>query len=63
MVQAPVVSRVDKRGGDGMAPTMEIRDGDGMAPAMEIRIDGHLVINVKHLQWKFRGNECIVLVK
>ncbi|KAA8540758.1 hypothetical protein F0562_024323 [Nyssa sinensis] len=26
---------------------------------MEIRIDGHLVIHVKHLQWKFRGNESI----
>ncbi|KAJ0755158.1 hypothetical protein HanPI659440_Chr09g0354761 [Helianthus annuus] len=33
--------------------------GDGVAPAMEIKIDGHLMINVKHLQWKFRGNECI----
>lgn len=33
--------------------------GDGVAPAMEIRIDGYLMINVKHLQWKFRGNECI----
>ncbi|KAF5743721.1 hypothetical protein HS088_TW08G00308 [Tripterygium wilfordii] len=28
-------------------------------PEMEIRIDGHLVIHVKHLQWKFRGNESI----
>ncbi|XP_052175879.1 uncharacterized protein LOC127790407 [Diospyros lotus] len=28
-------------------------------PEMEIRIDGHLVIFVKHLQWKFRGNESI----
>ncbi|XP_051123369.1 uncharacterized protein LOC127246163 [Andrographis paniculata] len=28
-------------------------------PEMEIRIDGHLAIHVKHLQWKFRGNECI----
>ncbi|KAL8230582.1 hypothetical protein R6Q57_000360 [Mikania cordata] len=33
--------------------------GDRVAPAMEIRIDGHLMINVKHLQWKFRGNEFI----
>ncbi|KAA8533217.1 hypothetical protein F0562_033250 [Nyssa sinensis] len=28
-------------------------------PEMEIRIDGKLVIHVKHLQWKFRGNESI----
>ncbi|KAI3785810.1 hypothetical protein L1987_44936 [Smallanthus sonchifolius] len=35
------------------------RGGDGVAPAMEIRIDGHLMISVKHLQWKFRGNESI----
>ncbi|KAG8388542.1 hypothetical protein BUALT_Bualt02G0136300 [Buddleja alternifolia] len=28
-------------------------------PEMEIRIDGHLVIHVKHLQWKFRGNESV----
>ncbi|KAI3807013.1 hypothetical protein L1987_22933 [Smallanthus sonchifolius] len=26
---------------------------------MEIRIDGELMIHVKHLQWKFRGNELI----
>ncbi|KAL4397178.1 uncharacterized protein LOC107489597 [Arachis duranensis] len=32
-------------------------------PEMEIRIDGHLVIHVKHLQWKFRGNESIHLSK
>ncbi|XP_059657191.1 uncharacterized protein LOC132303783 [Cornus florida] len=31
----------------------------GVDPEMEIRLDGHLVIHVKHLQWKFRGNECI----
>lgn len=31
----------------------------GADPEMEIRIDGHLVIHVKHLQWKFRGNEYI----
>lgn len=31
----------------------------GVDPEMEIRIDGHLVIHVKHLQWKFRGNESI----
>ncbi|RDX70134.1 hypothetical protein CR513_50656, partial [Mucuna pruriens] len=35
----------------------------GVQPEMEIRIDGHLVIHVKHLQWKFRGNESIHLSK
>ncbi|KAK1363170.1 Kinesin heavy chain [Heracleum sosnowskyi] len=34
---------------------------DGDDPEMEIRIDGHLVIHVSHLQWKFRGNETIHL--
>ncbi|CAL0305119.1 unnamed protein product [Lupinus luteus] len=28
-------------------------------PELEIRIDGNLVIHVKNLQWKFRGNEPI----
>lgn len=32
---------------------------NGVEPEMEIRIDGLLVIHVKHLQWKFRGNESI----
>ncbi|KAL8041885.1 hypothetical protein ABFX02_09G013800 [Erythranthe guttata] len=32
-------------------------------PEMEIRIDGHLAVHVKHLQWKFRGNESIHLNK
>lgn len=32
---------------------------DRVEPEMEIRVDGHLVIYVKHLQWKFRGNESI----
>jgi hypothetical protein len=36
---------------------------NGDEPEMEIRIDGHLVIHVKHLQWKFRGNEYINLRK
>ncbi|XVF54560.1 hypothetical protein PTKIN_Ptkin05aG0190800 [Pterospermum kingtungense] len=31
----------------------------GVEPEMEIRIDGVLVLHVKHLQWKFRGNESI----
>ncbi|XAR67967.1 hypothetical protein NMG60_11002929 [Bertholletia excelsa] len=30
---------------------------------MEIRIDGNLVVHVKHLQWKFRGNESIQVNK
>ncbi|KAL7599540.1 hypothetical protein Lser_V15G21397 [Lactuca serriola] len=33
----------------------------GVDTEMEIRIDGHLMIHVKHLQWKFRGNECVNL--
>lgn len=32
---------------------------NGFEPEMEIRIDGYLVIHVKHLQWKFRGNESV----
>ncbi|XP_052203993.1 uncharacterized protein LOC127809269 [Diospyros lotus] len=28
-------------------------------PHMEIRIDGNLVLQVRHLQWNFRGNEFI----
>ncbi|OMO51979.1 hypothetical protein CCACVL1_29464 [Corchorus capsularis] len=35
----------------------------GVEPEMEIRIDGHLVLHVKHLQWKFRGNESIYVNK
>ncbi|XP_042500607.1 uncharacterized protein LOC122078615 [Macadamia integrifolia] len=35
----------------------------GLDPEMKIRIDGHLAINVKHLQWKFRGNERISMSK
>ena len=31
----------------------------GVEPEMEIKLDGHLLIHVKHLQWKFRGNESI----
>nr|GEW47595.1 hypothetical protein [Tanacetum cinerariifolium] len=30
---------------------------------MEIRIDGELMIHVNHLQWKFRGNESIIIKK
>ncbi|KAK7302149.1 hypothetical protein RJT34_13030 [Clitoria ternatea] len=38
-------------------------DSSVVQPEMEIRFDGHLVIHVKHLQWKFRGNESIHLNK
>ncbi|KAB1213144.1 hypothetical protein CJ030_MR5G015868 [Morella rubra] len=31
----------------------------GFDPKMEIKVDGNLVIHIKHLQWKFRGNESI----
>ncbi|KAK4767293.1 hypothetical protein SAY86_015043 [Trapa natans] len=30
-------------------------------PEMEIKIDGQLVVQVKHLRWKFRGNESIFI--
>ncbi|KAM7273771.1 hypothetical protein ACFE04_028435 [Oxalis oulophora] len=33
----------------------------GVEHEMEMCIDGDLVIHVKHLQWKFRGNETILL--
>ncbi|GAV63040.1 LOW QUALITY PROTEIN: PP2C domain-containing protein/DUF868 domain-containing protein, partial [Cephalotus follicularis] len=36
---------------------------DGIDPALEIRVDGHLAVLVKHLQWKFRGNEFINVSK
>ncbi|KAI4317316.1 hypothetical protein L6164_025194 [Bauhinia variegata] len=32
---------------------------DGVDPELEIKIDGNLALNVKHLQWKFRGNQSI----
>lgn len=39
------------------------RGNGGLEPEMDISIDGHLVIHVKHLQWKFRGNESIYVNK
>lgn len=36
---------------------------DGLDPRLEIRVDGKLVVHVKHLQWKFRGNESITVSK
>ncbi|XVF43893.1 hypothetical protein PTKIN_Ptkin02bG0077500 [Pterospermum kingtungense] len=32
---------------------------DGFDPVLEIRVDGKVAIQIKHLQWKFRGNESI----
>ncbi|GLT29096.1 hypothetical protein SLA2020_039820 [Shorea laevis] len=43
--------------------TIGIALGGGVEPEMEIRIDGHMVLHVKHLQWKFRGNESIHMNK
>ncbi|GFQ05689.1 hypothetical protein PHJA_002713000 [Phtheirospermum japonicum] len=43
--------------------SIECNSLGGDDPEMEIRIDGHLVVHVKHLQWKFRGNESIRLSK
>jgi Plant protein of unknown function (DUF868) len=37
--------------------------GGNIDPEMEIKIDGHVVISVKHLQWKFRGNQSITVGK
>ncbi|KAE8730186.1 putative GDSL-like Lipase/Acylhydrolase superfamily protein [Hibiscus syriacus] len=34
-------------------------NSDGIDPVLEIRVDGKLAVHVKHLQWKFRGNESI----
>ncbi|XP_059657836.1 uncharacterized protein LOC132304260 [Cornus florida] len=39
--------------------TIECYSVGGFDSEMEIKIDGNLVIHVKHLQWKFRGNESI----
>ncbi|GLU21706.1 hypothetical protein SLE2022_378310 [Rubroshorea leprosula] len=39
---------------------IEFNDSDhGSDPKLEIRVDGKLAVQVKHLQWKFRGNESI----
>ncbi|KAI3991722.1 hypothetical protein MKX01_038120 [Papaver californicum] len=35
----------------------------GFEPEMEIKIDGKLAVHVKHLQWKFRGNESLSINK
>ncbi|KAI3688687.1 hypothetical protein L2E82_46451 [Cichorium intybus] len=36
-------------------------DHHGVDSEMEIRIDGHLMIHINHLQWKFRGNASVNL--
>lgn len=33
----------------------------GCDPELEVRIDGNLVLHVKHLHWKFRGNESVLV--
>ncbi|KAF7136306.1 hypothetical protein RHSIM_Rhsim08G0178400 [Rhododendron simsii] len=38
-------------------------DDHGGDPEMDIKIDGGVVIQVKHLQWKFRGNEYVYVNK
>ncbi|KAK6922295.1 Protein of unknown function DUF868, plant [Dillenia turbinata] len=43
--------------------TIECSSADGVDSKMEISIDGQIAINVKHLQWKFRGNESIFVNK
>ncbi|GMH01236.1 hypothetical protein Nepgr_003075 [Nepenthes gracilis] len=39
----------------------ESNASNGVDPEMEVRVDGNLAIHVKNLQWKFRGNECILV--
>lgn len=41
--------------------SVEWKNRNGEDPEMEINVDDNSVIHVKHLQWKFRGNECIDL--
>ncbi|KAF2307056.1 hypothetical protein GH714_024587 [Hevea brasiliensis] len=38
-------------------------DTGGFDPELEIKVDGELAIQVKHLQWKFRGNESMQVNK
>ncbi|ONK58118.1 uncharacterized protein A4U43_C09F8310 [Asparagus officinalis] len=37
--------------------------GGKLDPQMVLKIDGHVAIHVKHLQWKFRGNETVSVSK
>ncbi|KAE8705508.1 hypothetical protein F3Y22_tig00110429pilonHSYRG01478 [Hibiscus syriacus] len=34
-------------------------NSDGIDPVLEIRVNRKLAVEVKHLQWKFRGNESL----
>ncbi|KAB2038096.1 hypothetical protein ES319_D03G121600v1 [Gossypium barbadense] len=43
--------------------SIECKSGVDDEPEMEMRVDGQLVLHVKHLQWKFRGNESIYVNK
>ncbi|GLT74595.1 hypothetical protein SLA2020_463830 [Shorea laevis] len=54
--------RLDEKG-NFHGISIECNNSDGFDPRMEIKVDGKLAINVKHLQWKFRGNEFINLGK
>lgn len=38
-------------------------DHSGCDPELQVRIDGSLVLHVKHLHWKFRGNESFFVSK
>ncbi|XP_048318444.1 uncharacterized protein LOC107428506 [Ziziphus jujuba] len=38
-------------------------DQSGYDPELEVKIDGKLVLHVKHLHWKFRGNESVYVGK
>ncbi|KAL8226023.1 hypothetical protein R6Q57_018580 [Mikania cordata] len=54
--------KLDEKGGfhEISFECMNKNNGDVINDSeMEIRIDGDLMIHVKHLQWKFRGNESI----
>ncbi|TQD75396.1 hypothetical protein C1H46_039089 [Malus baccata] len=56
----------NRGGGGGGGGSGSIGSGstlNGVEPELEIRVDGHLVVHVKHLQWKFRGNESIHINK
>ncbi|KAJ6850169.1 uncharacterized protein M6B38_266185 [Iris pallida] len=50
--------------GKGKAHDIVIECGIGGGrtdPEMVVRIDGDVAVHVKHLQWKFRGNETVVV--
>lgn len=51
-----------KGGGRQHEIAVEYTGGGGnVDPEMVVRIDGAEAIYVKHLQWKFRGNECVTV--